>query len=102
MEGIDTRNSAESWIGAELFIEKTTLPQLEEGTYYWFEIIGLSVCDVEGAYLGRVESILPTGSNDVYVVTDHENEILIPAIESVVLDIDLEKGRMAVAVPEGL
>jgi 16S rRNA processing protein RimM len=53
-------------------------------------------------FLGRLASIMPTGSNDVYVVKDREKEILIPALESVVLKISLEHKTMQVRLPEGL
>jgi 16S rRNA processing protein RimM len=55
-----------------------------------------------GEFLGRIESIIETGSNDVYVVKSNEKEVLIPALESVVLEIDLEHKRMQVDLPEGL
>jgi 16S rRNA processing protein RimM len=106
LKGVDDRNSAGTLIGAELFIERAELPDLEEGFYYWLDIIGLSVFSTDDQYLGRVESIMPTGGNDVYVVKNQDkndhNEILIPAIESVVLEIDLKKRIMRVDLPEGL
>ena len=102
LEGIDNCDRAASLVGFELFIKKALLPELEEGTYYWSDIIGLAVYDTEDAYLGRVTSILPTGSNDVYVVQNKDDEILVPALESVVADIDLAAGRMTVELPEGL
>ena len=89
-------------IGAELFIPQTELPELDEDTYYWFELIGIEVYTTQGDYLGRITSIFPTGSNDVYVVKDNKQEMLIPALESVVLDIDLDLKRMRVDLPEGL
>ena len=98
--GIENCNLAEVLIGSELFVKKTSLPELEDGTYYWFDIIGLSVFSTEGEYIGIVESIIPTGSNDVFVVKDKENEILLPALESVVLEIDFKSKRMRVALPE--
>jgi 16S rRNA processing protein RimM len=78
------------------------LPGLEVNTYYWEDIIGLSVYAEDGVFLGRVESIIQTGSNDVYVVKDGKSEILVPAMESVVLKIDLDQKRMKVNLPEGL
>ena len=103
---IEDRNTAETFIGAELFIERIALPELEEGVHYWVDIIGLSVFTTDNHYIGRVESIMPTGSNDVYIVKnqtkDDSPEILIPAIESVVLEIDLKNKTMRVALPEGL
>ena len=76
---------------------------MESGSHYWTDIIGLSVYRADGNYLGRITSILPTGSNDVYIVSDEKNkETLIPALESVVREIDLKNNRMQVQLPEGL
>lgn len=106
LEGITNLNLAEELIGSELIIKQANLPELENGSYYWFDIIGLSVFTNDGKYLGIVESIIPTGSNDVYVVKDpakdQDNEILIPALESVVLAIDLKQKIMRVDLPAGL
>jgi 16S rRNA processing protein RimM len=106
LKGIEDRNTAETLIGVELCIERIHLPELEEGEYYWTDIIGLSVFTTDNQYIGRVESIMATGSNDVYIVKNQtENdgtEILIPAIESVVLEIDIESKMMRVELPEGL
>ena len=101
-KGVTDRNQAEALIGGELFISQTELPELDEDTYYWFELIGLGVYTIQEEYLGRITSIFPTGSNDVYVVKDRQKEVLIPALESVVIDIDLESRRMRVDLPEGL
>jgi 16S rRNA processing protein RimM len=101
-EGIDGRIQAEALIGAELFIPKEELPDLEEDTHYWFDLIGMAVYTTEKEYLGRLESIIETGSNDVYVVKDKKREVLIPALESVVVDIDIKQKRMQVELPEGL
>jgi 16S rRNA processing protein RimM len=101
-EGITNRNQAETLIGAELFIQKEELPDPEEDTYYWFDLIGMEVITTEAEYLGRIESIIETGSNDVYVVKDKKNEVLIPALESVVIDIDVNRKLMMVDLPEGL
>lgn len=101
-EGIDNRDQAEALIDYELFVEACKLPELEQGTYYWKDLIGLMVFTEDESFLGKISSIMPTGSNDVYVVKDRENEILIPALESVVLKINLENKTMQVRLPEGL
>lgn len=95
---------AKELVGSNLFTEKTLLPELEEGTYYWVDLIGLSVFSADGGYIGRIESIMPTGSNDVYVVknSDRGSETLIPALESVVLKVDIRQKTMLVDLPEGL
>ena len=100
--GIDNRSQAEALVGTELFISKNELPELEDGAHFWFDLIGMAVYTAENEYLGRLESIIETGSNDVYVVQDSHKEVLIPALESVVLNIDIKAKRMHVKLPEGL
>lgn len=99
---IDDIDTAERLIGADIFISREKFPELEEGEYYWVDIIGLSVFTVAGECLGKVTSIFPTGSNDVYVVKDRGDERYIPALESVIKSVDLETGTMIVELPEGL
>ena len=106
LDGVADRNQAECLIGAELFAEKSCLPELEDDSYYWFDLVGLRVYDATGALLGRLERIIPTPGNDVYVVKgmqgEQDKELLIPAIGNVVLKIDLEGRTMIVDPPEGL
>ena len=102
-EGIDSRVPADNLKGFELFLNKADLPELEKDTYYWNDIIGLLVYTSDDNYIGRVESIIQTGANDIYVVIDEKGiEVLIPAIESVVLNIDVIQKTMKVNLPEGL
>jgi len=75
---------------------------LEEGEYYLYQIVGLATWTVEGEYLGRVREVLTTGANDVYVVRGPKGEVLLPAIEEVIREVDLEAGRMIVSLMEGL
>jgi 16S rRNA processing protein RimM len=98
------RNQAERLIGCKIYIENATLPDLEDDTYYWSDLIGLSVFTAAGRYLGELKAILPTGSNDVYVVQNDATgqETLIPALASVVKVVDLDQCKMQVELPEGL
>jgi 16S rRNA processing protein RimM len=106
LKGVENRNSVETLIGSVFFIERASLPEPEDGSYYWVDIIGISVFTTDDEYVGRIESIIPTGSNDVFVVKNpnktHHNEVLIPAIESVILKVDIERKTMRVDLPEGL
>jgi len=102
LKGVASRSQAEALIGCDLFLDKTNLPKLEEGTYYWADLIGIEVYSVDGVLLGRIESIFPTGSNDVYVIKKEDRELLLPALRSVIKSVDLEARRMEVEVPEGL
>jgi 16S rRNA processing protein RimM len=102
LKGVTQRGQAEALAGCDVFVDKTALPELEKGTYYWCDLIGLAVYAADGRFLGRLESIFQTGSNDVYVVKHAGRELLLPALASVVKSVDLEARRMVVEVPEGL
>ena len=102
LKGVLNRDQAKTLVGSELFIPESDLPLLDENTYYWHDLIGIEVYTVAEESLGRIESIIETGSNDVYVVKKDKKEVLIPALESVVLEIDIENKRMHVDLPEGL
>lgn len=103
-EGVSNRNDAEALTRAEVLINRSALPDLEKGEYYWSDIIGLDVFCIDETYLGTVESVMPTGSNDVYVIKNRKNgrETLVPAIRSVIAEIDIEKSTMRVNLPKGL
>ena len=106
LEAVTDRGQAENLIGSELFVDQSRLPTLEEDTYYWFDLVGLSVYDTTGALLGLLDEIIPTPGNDIYVVKGKQygqpGEMLIPAIGDVVLKIDLDNKTMIVDPPEGL
>ncbi len=102
LTGVADRTAAEDYRGAELLIDRSVLPSLPEGTYYWADLIGLTVIDAGGRRLGRVTEILATGANDVFVVREGAEEILVPGTEEVVTDVDLASGTMRVFLPEGL
>ncbi len=100
LEGVVTRNDAEALRGAVVRIDRSQAAPLAEDEYYQFEILGLHVVDEDGHYLGAVVEILETGANDVYVVQSPDGtELLLPAIRSVILEIDLEHQRMVVRPP---
>lgn len=102
MEGIGSIDQAEGLVGYKVLIPAYELPPLLKDEYYWEELIGLEVFTEERCFLGKVERIFPTGSNDVYVCSGGEKEILLPAIADVVRKIDLEKGIMVVRLLEGM
>ncbi len=99
LSDIDGRSAAENLRGALLEVPEGDLTPLPEGHYYRFQVLGLKVHTPEGRSLGRVAEILSTGSNDVYVVRGGPRELLIPALEDVVKEVDLEHGRMVVDPP---
>jgi 16S rRNA processing protein RimM len=95
-------NQVQHLVGRELYARRDQLPELEPGEYYWCDLLGLRVVTDRGETLGTVADIIATGSNDVYVVRDGEREYLIPALEDVVLQVNLDDGVMTVSPPEGL
>lgn len=92
------RDVAAGLSGSEIVIERDRMPELAEDEFYWADLIGLQVQDINGQVLGDVEQLLATGANDVLVVKGQANsELLIPYIlDEVVLAIDLEAGVMQV------
>lgn len=83
-----------------LFIKADGLPELPKGEYYHHQLIGLTVVDDEGKILGILNEILETGANDVYVVKAEDgNEILLPALNDVIIEIDLSAKKMRVKQP---
>jgi 16S rRNA processing protein RimM len=106
IQDVTTRDQAESMAGRELWIPRNSLPPLDEDTHYWIDLIGMTVFTNDGEHLGRVSDIIATGANDVYVVATPEGypvkEILLPAIASVVLEVDEAGRKIIVELPEGL
>jgi 16S rRNA processing protein RimM len=97
---IGTVEQARRLVGAELCVPESRLPPTASGEFYWYQLIGLEVVNTGGQSLGTLEEIIETGSNDVYVVRRGREEILVPAMEEVVLEVDLHRRVMTVDLPE--
>jgi 16S rRNA processing protein RimM len=102
LKGIDNINQVLHLVGREVYALREQLPELPPDEYYWCDLLGLRVVTVGGEALGTLAEIIATGSNDVYVIRDGTRECLIPALEDVVVNIDLDAGVMTVSPPEGL
>jgi 16S rRNA processing protein RimM len=102
LRGVDTPERARTLSGAAILVEVEDLPALAEGQYYHYQIVGMTVVDRDGTELGSIAEVLETGGTDVYVVRGGERELLLPATDEVILEIDLDAGRMTVSVPPGL
>jgi 16S rRNA processing protein RimM len=102
LEGLDSRDDADRWRNAIVQVPEAERVRLPRGHYFWEDIIGLEVCDEEGARLGRIRDIIQTGANDVYVVDTEPGELLVPAIKDVVKRIDPARGEMTVHLLEGM
>lgn len=96
-EGYTDRDQSKLLTGAEIAVEPSLLPSLPEGEYYWKDLIGLTVINLEGTELGVVTSLMETGSNDVLVVEKDGKDRLIPYIRNdFIKEIDLAGKRIVV------
>jgi 16S rRNA processing protein RimM len=101
LSGIHSPEEAAPYRNLMLYVKASELPALPEGEYYHHQLLGLSVVDEMGNRLGELVEILETGANDVYVVETQEGkELLLPALDEVILEINLEQGEMRVRPPE--
>ncbi len=102
LEGCEDRENAAELQGKLVYVTLEEAVPLAEDEYYVYEIMGLEVWTTEGEFLGYVDEVLHTGSNDVYVVKNGRGEVLVPALSDVVREVDLERGRIEVRLMEGL
>lgn len=103
IKGIDDMNDAEKYKGLFLKIDRKDAKKLPEGTYFIADLIGLNVYTDDKKYLGKVDDIFQTGSNDVYVIkNDMGKQVLLPGIPEVIQKIDLDNEKIIVHLLKGL
>ena len=96
LDGCHGRDEADGYRGCEIAVERSRLPETEDGEYYWTDLAGLRVVTGDGIDLGEVEHMMETGANDVMVVRDGI-ERLIPFLPgTVVRSVDIERGVVVV------
>lgn len=103
LENVNSIDDAERFKNQIVYINRDAL-ELPEGRYYIADIEGLTVKEQNGRILGVVDEIIKTGSNDVYSLKDTFNKkpVLIPVIEGVVLETNIDGGYIVVKLPKGL
>lgn len=101
IKGFSGINQVLHFVGCEILLYKEQLVPPEDDEYYWHELIGMNVVTTDGTDLGILDSIIETGSNDVYVSVLNGKEYLIPALSDTV-SIDVKARRMTVTPFEGL
>ena len=100
--GVRDRDAAEELRGAVLLANREDLPAPEPGEWYVSDLEGLQVVTDDGRGLGVLAEVLQLPANDVFVVRDGAREVLLPAIDDVIVAVDLEAGRMVVHLLPGL
>ena len=96
LKGCDDRSAAEKLIKCDIGIPRDALEDAGEGEVFWFDLIGCDVVNIAGEKLGKIETLLETGANDVLVVKMGTEEILIPYLDDVVLKVDRESKLVTV------
>jgi 16S rRNA processing protein RimM len=102
-KNLDSPDEAGHYRNQLVYVPKADRPPLPSGHYYYHELMGFSVVDEHNNAIGQLLEILQTGANDVYVITRPDgNEVLLPAIPSVILAIDAEHRQIHVHLLDGL
>jgi len=102
LEGIADRTLADELIGFDVMIPRASLPNLEDGDFYWNQLEGLTVKNLSGVVFGEIDHLLETGANDVIVIKATSDSVdeaqrLIPYVEKkTVVSVDLDAGEMIV------
>jgi 16S rRNA processing protein RimM len=102
LDGVATPQAARSLAGRRVAVRERDLPALAAGQFYCFELIGLDVVDDSGESVGTVSDVLSSGGNDLLVITAGERERLVPMVDSMVTDVDLDRRRIVVRPVPGL
>ena len=103
LKGINKIEYAEALRNSYIYVKREDLEELPEGTYYIADLIGLDVYEENGNFLGKVDDIFSTKSNDVYVVRTELGELkYLPSIPEVLKDIELPNKKIIVNLIKGL
>nr|WP_221320167.1 ribosome maturation factor RimM [Chitinivorax tropicus] len=95
-EGVADRDAAALLRNLQVGILRSEMPEPDENEYYWTDLIGLAVINLQDEHLGTVTQLFETGANDVLVVRDGETERLLPFVASVVQSVDLSGRKIVV------
>ena len=103
VEGIGNIEDSLPLLEKNIYIEESSLPSLEEGESYVYQLLSSQVYDETGNYLGAIEDVFSAGAHDIYsVINDEGEEILIPVIPGVILSKDMENKKIVVKILPGL
>lgn len=100
--GFDRIEDVERFVKKSLYVTRDQAVRLKKDEYFVADLIGLRIMNEDGSSLGILSDVLSTGANDVYVVTEGQREILIPAIKQCILQVNVEEGFVKVHLLEGL
>jgi 16S rRNA processing protein RimM len=101
-EELDTIESVEGLVGGEAYLPLTELPQLEEGQYYFHELVGFEVIDETLGLIGPVQIIYDLETQDLLGVTHQGKEVLIPIQDGIISKVDKAAKKVYCQLPDGL
>ena len=102
LDGVDSREAADLLRGATLEVDQKDVPAAPVGAYYAFELLDAACVDEKHGELGRIEAVREDGGGWLLVVRGGGVEVLIPFVESMIVELDRERRILRLRLPEGL
>ena len=102
MEGIDTRERADSLKQLEFCVHESVLPELESDEFFVRDLIGLAAVSPGGDGLGTVRDVETAAHHDTMMIADHQGVFLVPFVDEFVTRIDLDRREVELSLPDGL
>lgn len=102
LKGVDTEDAANKLRSCYVNVDRQKAVKLPKDNFFICDLIECEVYDLNGALLGTITDVMQTGSNDVFVVKTDKKEILIPALKSIVKEVDIDNRKVVVELPEGI
>ena len=102
LSGFESLDDVQALIGSSVWMDKVELPELDDDQFFWTDIEGLEVVDCGTGIIGEVVGMFSTPAHDIIEVQGRFGEVLVPAVEPFLVEIDQSKGVLHVDLPEGL
>jgi 16S rRNA processing protein RimM len=103
LRGVESREAARALAGLLVAVDARHLEPLPSGEFYEYQLVGCTVVSQDGRALGKVRALWDTGAHGVFVVEDERGEeLLLPAAPELLREVDVERERIVIEVPEGL
>lgn len=102
LEGLEHISKVEGLVGSQVFMRLSELPELPEDEFYWFQLTGARVFDRRHGEIGEIVDVFTTAAHDILEVEGPYGEVLIPVVDEMILEVDLEGGTLDVDLPDGL
>jgi 16S rRNA processing protein RimM len=102
LSGLENLAAVEGLIGASVLMNHADLPELADDQFYWSDLEGMTVVDRQAGEIGRVVGMFSTPAHDILEIEGSSGEILVPAVEPFLVQLDRDSGCLHVDLPQGL